>query len=85
MEAFKIEWDVDGDDNNSEENDTGLGMGVDKKKMAANKHRCLEKSNGERTKMPINYGTSAWKYVDPPENSHGGTLDIGHPSTVCLA
>lgn len=54
-DEFKIEWDEDADDNNSDENDTGLSM--DKKKTeeptskAASVHGGSQHSNGERTEM----------------------------------
>lgn len=56
-DEFKIEWEDDGDDNVSDENDTGISMGVDKKKneetesKQASIHGGSQKSNGERTEM----------------------------------
>lgn len=56
-DEFKIEWD-DGGDDNSDENDIGLSMGVDKKNATeengskqASLHGDSQKSNGERTEM----------------------------------
>lgn len=57
-DEFKIEWEDDGDGNNSDENDIGLSMGVDKKKKAeedqskqSSVHGDSQHSNGERTEM----------------------------------
>lgn len=53
-DEFKIEWDDDGDGNNSDENDTGLSMDVDKKNVVENESKRpsiqaeSQKSNGER-------------------------------------
>lgn len=58
-DEFKIEWDDNGDDNNSDENDVGLSMGVDKKNIASTNDKqpteqlnsAAHSSNGERTEM----------------------------------